>query len=283
MLSAAEVRQARRRRRPPPSLEQQYQEYILQRIESFKNSISRDELLRLGDEAVSELQAAAEDQFVLTEVLMLDSVDRLIRKRLALRPYRRWRQQFLRLRAAQREPTHWGIEESSPVCSLLPRLEADDCAVAIGPAAEPLVFLLAAHDVEMIFLGTDLASVDRVESRVASESLALQDAFVVQLGQWLPPFGRPVELIVLDPATLVDLPPAVRCSLIHQLQEQTRPGGVHLLLAAGGLAPEALLSMYEGWEREDHAAPRRRGRRHSMILSCPRAEPGAGEMFEDAG
>ena len=68
--------------------------------------MDRDELLRLGDEAVSELQTTSEGQFVLTEVLMLESVDRLIMKRLALRPYRRWRQQFIRLRKpSARQPT----------------------------------------------------------------------------------------------------------------------------------------------------------------------------------
>ena len=44
MLTSTEARQTRRR--PPPSLMQQYQEYVLQRIEGFKNSIDRDELLR---------------------------------------------------------------------------------------------------------------------------------------------------------------------------------------------------------------------------------------------
>ena len=87
MLSAAQLRATQHRRRSPYSDKQYYQEYILQRIEGYKNSIGRDELLRLGDEAASELQAAAEGQFVLTEVLMLESVDRLIMKRLSLRPY----------------------------------------------------------------------------------------------------------------------------------------------------------------------------------------------------
>ena len=95
MLSAAQLRAAPQRRRSPYSDKQYYQEYILQRIEGYKNSIGRDELLRLGDEAAAELQTAAEGQFLLTEVLMLESVDRLIMKRLSLRPYNRWRRQFL--------------------------------------------------------------------------------------------------------------------------------------------------------------------------------------------
>src|SRR5919205_2037675 len=104
MLTATQVRQIHRRRRSPYSDKQHYQEYILQRIEGYKNSIGRDELLRLGDEAASELAATAQGQFVLTEVLMLESVDRLIMKRLALRPYRRWGQQVLQPRGAQRTP-----------------------------------------------------------------------------------------------------------------------------------------------------------------------------------
>jgi len=145
MLTSAQARQ-QRRRRPPPSLKQQYQEYIMQRIEAYKNSMARDELLRLGDEAVSELQATVEGQFTLTEVLMVDSVDRLITKRLRLRSYRRWRESYLTLRAAQREPMHWGLDPASPVGRLLPRLEPGDGALVVGAGAEPAAYLLAAHD-----------------------------------------------------------------------------------------------------------------------------------------
>src|SRR5918911_3295543 len=146
MLSATEVRQIARRRRSPYSDKQHYQEYILQRIEGYKNSIGRDELLRLGDEAATELQATSQGQFVLTEVLMLDSVDRLIMKRLALRPYRKWRQQFLRLREAQRTPTHWGLEPGCPLARLVPRIEPADHTLVLGSGAEPAVYLLAAHE-----------------------------------------------------------------------------------------------------------------------------------------
>ena len=124
MLSATEIRGGQRRRRSPYSDKQHYHEYILQRIEGFKNSIGRDELMRLGDEAASELQTTSEGQFVLTEVLMLETVDRLIMKRLALRPYRRWREQFRKLRDAQRTPVHWGLDGGCALARLLPRIEA---------------------------------------------------------------------------------------------------------------------------------------------------------------
>ena len=106
MLSVSQIRETQRRRRSPYSDKQHYQEYILQRIEGYKNSIGRDELLRLGDEAAAELQHAAEGQFLLTEVLMLESVDRLIMKRLSLRPYNRWRRTMRRSRFWQ---TIWAV------------------------------------------------------------------------------------------------------------------------------------------------------------------------------
>ena len=81
--------------------------------------------MRLGDEAASELQTTSEGQFVLTEVLMLETVDRLIMKRLALRPYGRWREQFRKLREAQRTPMHWGLDGG---CALAPAPAADRAA-----------------------------------------------------------------------------------------------------------------------------------------------------------
>ena len=113
---------------------------------------------------------------------MLESVDRLIMKRLSLRPYRRWRQQFLRLRAAQRTPTHWGVEPSCPLTALLPRIEPEDTALVIGTHAAPMTFLLAAHDAAVTFLADDLGCVERVESKMAEEALSsVFESFVTQL------------------------------------------------------------------------------------------------------
>src|SRR6266436_10446999 len=41
-------------RRLPRSLKQEYQEFILQRLEEYKNTVPRAELLKIGDEARSE-------------------------------------------------------------------------------------------------------------------------------------------------------------------------------------------------------------------------------------
>ena len=281
MLSATEVRHSQRRRRSPYSDRQHYEEYILQRIEGYKNSIGRDELLRLGDEAASELQATAEGQFVLTEVLMLESVDRLIMKRLSLRPYRRWRQQFLRLRAAQRTPTHWGLEPHCPLAPLLPRIEPEDTALVVGIEAEPTTYLLAAHDAAVTFIAADLGCVERVESRMAAEALAsLFESYVAQLDQTLPDFLGfldAIDLVVLDPSALLDLSPGDRGDLIADLQNRSRPGGIHVLLpTCTGIAPDSLRSLYAGWTQELDPKRRRRAgsrRPEGLVLSKPTCPP----------
>lgn len=263
MLSASQVRHTHRRRRSPYSDKQHYQEYILQRIEGYKNSIGRDELLRLGDEAASELQATSEGQFVLTEVLMLESVDRLIMKRLSLRPYRRWKQQFIRLRAAQRTPTHWGLEPRCPLTSLLPRIEPEDTALVIGTAAAPTTYLLAAHDAAVTFLAAELGCVERVESRMAAEALSsLFESYVTQLDQALPEFLsflEDLDIVVLDPAVLLQLRAADRSDLLGDLKRRSRPGGLHVILpTCKALAPEALRPAYKGWSQEGEIKRRRR-------------------------
>jgi len=282
MLSATEVRLVGRRRRSPYSDKQHYHEYILQRIEGYKNSIGRDELLRLGDEAASELQATTEGQFVLTEVLMLESVDRLIMKRLSLRPYRRWRQQFIKLRAAQRTPTHWGLEPHCPLTALLPRLEPEDTALVVGSQAAPTTYLLAAHDATVTFIAADLGCVERVESRMAAEALAsLFESYVTQLDQALPEFLsflNGVDIVVLDPSVLADLSASDRGDLVQDLQARCRPGGIHVLLpTCRAIGPDALRSLYPGWIQDEDPKRRRRSadnrRPEGMVLCKPTCQP----------
>src|SRR5438874_13025720 len=133
-------------RRAPRSLKQEYQEFILQRLEEYKNTVPRAELLKIGDEAVRELQTSAQDQYLLTEVLLLEHVDRIIARRLRLPSFPRWRQKHRELREGQRAPAHWGFDRAHPIVPWAPRLEPGDTAVAVGapPLAEAL--FLAAHD-----------------------------------------------------------------------------------------------------------------------------------------
>lgn len=240
-----------RRGHPLPSPKRRYDAYVLQRIEDYKNSLAREELLRLGTDAATELQDATEGQYFLTEVLMLETVDRLIMKRLRLPTFGKWRLKFAKLREAQREPTHWGIERGSAVASLLPRLEPGDHALVVGGGAEAIAYLLAAHDVRVTCLFGDDATCTRIENRMAAESLTGDfEAFVVMLGTWFPELELPVHLVVIDAATLAALPGPRRLSLMARLQDVTIGGGVHAVLPTdNNVAAETWLSLYPDWDR----------------------------------
>ena len=66
----------------------------------------------------------------------------------------------MKLRLAQRTPTHWGLEPTSPLARLLPRVEAGDVNLVVGSGAEPAAYLLAAHDATVTFLAGELGCVN---------------------------------------------------------------------------------------------------------------------------
>ncbi|HEX9611143.1 MAG TPA: hypothetical protein VF978_04590 [Gemmatimonadales bacterium] len=240
-------------RRPPRSLKQEYQEFILQRIEEYKNALPRQELLQIGDEAVRELQANAQAQYLLTEVLLLEHVDRIIARRLRLPSFPRWREKHRALRDAQREPTHWGLSRDHPIVPWAPRLEPGDLIVIVGAAALPEALFLAAHDAHVFLVDQDLGAVEAAEGRAVTEQLAgLFQALVINFGSWFPDLAP--SLVAIEPGSLADLRARDRTALIADLQVRTRSGGVHVVLPAGAsrevipLAPEALQALYEGWQ-----------------------------------
>jgi len=239
-----------RRARPLLSTKQRYHEYLLQRIEDYKNSIPREELLNLGNDATSELESPAGVQYFLSEILLAETVDNLIKKRLNLPTFKKWRQQHAKLRLAQQSPTHWGLERRSAVAAVLPRLEAGDHALVVGGGAEAAVYLLAAHDVRVTCLVGDNATCTRIETRMAGEALTgAFEAYVAMLGTWFPRL-EPVHFVVIDAGTLADLPSPRRVALMARLQDVTVPGGLHAVMPGeAAVAAEAWVSLYPDWER----------------------------------
>jgi hypothetical protein len=268
--------QQQRRRRSPPSLKQQYQEFILQRIEAFKNSLERGVLLNIGHEAATELQNSAGGQFLLTEVLLEDTVDQMIRRRLRLPSFKRWCGQFRGRRQAQRELTHWGIDARSPITEVLPCIEPGDSALVIGAGGEPFACLLTAHEMDVTFLADELACVERVENRIGFESLGSEfTALMADITQWLPPLAREQHLVVIDVAVLDRAPQARRQPLLERIQGLTGPGGLHLLVPCpDALAPDAFLTCYPDWPRPGGRVSRSRGAKsHGLLLSKPACVP----------
>ncbi len=258
-------------RRVPRSLKQEYQEFILQRLEEFKNTLPRAELLKIGDEAVRELQASAQDQYLLTEVLLLEHVDRIIARRLRLPSFPRWRQKHRALREAQREPTHWGMERGHPLVSWAARVEPADIVVVLGAAAMGEALFLAAHDAEVFLLDQDLGAVEAAEGRAVTEQLAGSfQALVINFGSWFPDLAP--SLVAIAPGCLAQLRVKQRTSLIADLQVRTPTGGVHVVLPPAvehreviPLAPEALQTLYRGWQVQ----PGRRSKRSGFTAIKP--------------
>ncbi len=73
-----------------PNPRHQYQEFILTAIEAYKNAIAREDLLEIGDEAVRHL-ATEQQHLLLSEVLLLEEVDRIVARRLQLPSFAEWR------------------------------------------------------------------------------------------------------------------------------------------------------------------------------------------------
>ena len=257
MLNPRDDRSAAPIQRPPTSLRQEYQEFLLERIESYKNALSRAELLEIGDEAVRELEEIAAQQYLLTEVLLLEHVDRVIARRLKLPTFRRWAQQYRSLRQAQREPTHWGLSGSHPIVSWARRMEPGDGTIVVGAQALAEAMFLAAHDVDVFFLEQDLRAVEAAEQRAVTEQLGRRfQGLVIQYGSWFPDLLP--TLAVIATAALGAARARERHSLVRDLQIRTRPGGVHVVLASGerpqviSLATGAIQNTYmeAGWEIE---------------------------------
>lgn len=270
MLTAADALRSAGRRRPAPSLTHLYHEYIMQRIEAFKESVSRDELMRMAGEATADLYESDDSQLVLTEVLTGEVVDQAIRKRLKLKSAKKYGQYILKLRAAQKEPTHWGLDGVCPVVPLLPRLVPSDRALVVGAGAEACACLLLAHDVEVVFWTSDIGVVERLEQRMATESLSARLLpQMLKFGGWLPTFADPFDLVVVDLGALAEVDSPTRFDALLALQSQTIPNGLHVLLPSTALVPEAVFTFYDGWDRERMPRRRRGPRPAGSILVKP--------------
>lgn len=281
MLTAADALRTAGRRRQPPSLTHLYHEYVMQRIEAFKNSVTRDELMRLAGEAKDGLDESDEGQLVLTELLLGEVVDQFIFKKLKLKTQKKFGPHLLKLRAAQKEPTHWGLDGVCPVVPLLPRLVPTDRALVVGTAAEACTLLLAAHDVDVVFWASEMGVIDRMEQRAATESLATRCfTQMVQFGStWLPPCTAPFDLVVVDLGALAELDGPARFDALRGLQAQTQVNGLHVLLPSSALVPEAVFTFYDGWEREE--PPRRK--RGPKPAGCILVKPAPAEHRKAAG
>jgi hypothetical protein len=270
MLTLQQLLATAPRRKSIRSLRQQYDLYIMDRIEYYKNSLPREELLKLADAALVEMRND-EQQFLLTELLAQEAVDDLIKRRLGIRSFESWRKQYPKLRATQRDPIHWNLDPTHLMVGLAPRLEPGDPVLVVGSGAESCAYLAAAYDADVTYLDRDFTSIERAEHRCASEALSCTfDAYCVQFGSWLPPLPEGFVLVVIDAGTLAAISPGERRALLADIQALTAPGGLHALVPDGiGSGAEGFAGHYAAWPRESLPPVGRR----------PRGAPSRGAAF----
>jgi hypothetical protein len=72
------------------SLRQLYLQWVEETIEDYKESIPRSELIQIAEDVIHRLDVTRRGQYQLTELLLLEEVDRAIYRLLKLPGYRRW-------------------------------------------------------------------------------------------------------------------------------------------------------------------------------------------------
>ena len=257
----------RRPHRQPRSLRAEYDQFIEQRIEEYKDSLPRGDILAIGDEAMAEL--SGDLQLQLTEVVLRDQVDAIIRRRLRLPSFRRWREKHLALRAAQVQPGHWGLGAHDPVSALTALIEDQDPVLVIGASDGACALYLAAHGATVHVCDPDIAAVYGLESRAVSEQLgALIECSVIQLERF-EPFSWFVACVI-EATSLAGLRAGDRGALLERLKAVTPEGGRHVVMPAQGRGSDARLSSdvlrmsYGGWDIVRPQGPVGRGRSRNI-------------------
>jgi len=227
------------------SLRHEYGLYLEQEIENYKESIPRSAILAIGDEAAARL--AAEAQFVLTEMLLLEEVDRIIFRRLRLPTYNTWRRKRLKLHDEMRRPEHWGLTRADAVVRAIGD-SSDGRVLVAGESASRSALFLAANGCDVTALEIEESAVQRVMDAALQAGLTERvHAIAGDLAEWTP--HAPLFAVICSHSALSGLSARERARVIAALQSATADGGVHLVetIAAGSSAIDELRSTYSGW------------------------------------
>jgi hypothetical protein len=227
------------------SLKHEYEIYVGEEVEHYKESVSRSTLLSLGDAAVTVLQREA--QIPLTEMLLCEEVDRIIRGRLRIPTYATWKRRRIRLQEKYRDPQHWNLSPDDALVRVMYPATQGHVLVA-SPGGEGPALYLAAKGCVVTAVDEEPDLVQRVLSAAGAAGLAVR-GYVANLGEWSPDVS--LSAVVCTSAALARLSPAERQRVIDILKGATLDGGVHLVetLVAGdnAISMEELRSRYTGW------------------------------------
>jgi hypothetical protein len=233
----------------PKSLRYEYDLYVEQEIEHYKDSIPRTALLRIGDEAVTTMRQ--QEQMLFDEILLWAEVDRIIRNRLRVPSFATWKRRRLRRLEEYRRPERWGLTDDAPLVSAIRARENAHVLVAGARAEGPAIFL-AANGCNVTAQNDDADLVDRV-FQVAGEAglISRLTPCIAALDHFQPAPDAPLAAVVCSSDALQRLSRLERARVIDVLKSATLDGGVHLVqtIVAGqaALSLEELNSQYRGW------------------------------------
>jgi hypothetical protein len=235
--------------RPTRSLQHEYERFVEQEIEAYKESVPRSVLLSIGDEAVAAL--AKDEQFTLTELIVWEEVDRIIARRLRLPTAPTWRRRRLKAIEELRRPERWGMSAKHPLV-LGVKDASGGVALVAGAVDEGPTLYLAANGCRVTAIDEEPEAVDRVMHAASRAGLTERiDARVGGLQSWSP--DAPLFAAIVSDAALATLTLEERQRVIETLQRATIDGGVHLVQALAGREDQSLEELrkfYHGWTVE---------------------------------
>ncbi|HEU4748003.1 MAG TPA: hypothetical protein VFS56_05835 [Gemmatimonadaceae bacterium] len=241
----------------PRSLKYEYELYVENEIENYKESVSRPAILKIGDEAAAVLRA--QEQFAMDELVLWAEVDRIIRKRLRIPAYETWRRKRVKILEEYRRPEHWGLRPDSVLAREI-HPPAESKVLVAGSEIDGAALYLAAHGCDVTALDSEANSLERVMN--AAHAAGLTDKIqghLSDLSSWAP--ESPLAAVICTSAAFANLNASERMRAFEILQNATGDGGVHLVgtIVQGqrGVSVTELRRRYKGWSisvEEDSAS-----------------------------
>lgn len=234
------------------SLKYEYELYLEDEIEGYKASLPRPALLALGDEAVDALRLLPEAE--LTEVVLCETVDRLIKRRLKLPSYRTWRRRYMERIAELQRPERWGLAAGATLVRELVASRDGEHVLVAGVDAEDAVLFSAALGCAVTTVGHEPEAVGRTVAAAEASGLGRRvRACVGDLDAWVPDAG--LRVVLCSAGALSRVASRARVEVIDALQRATLPGGAHFVRAGRELDPTTatpawvreLEQQYAGW------------------------------------
>src|SRR3984893_103075 len=168
----------------PRSLKHEYELYVENEIENYKESVSRSAILKIGDEAAAALRSG--EQFAMDELLLWAEVDPIIRKPIRIPAYKPGGRKRMKMLEEYRRPEHWGIQPDGVLAREI-HPPAESKVLGAGGDNDRAALYLVAHGCDVTAVDREVNSLERVMN--AAHEAGLEDriqGYVADLGDWSP-------------------------------------------------------------------------------------------------